>query len=65
MRKFVDKVSSMRDVEKIVGDMRKSGQIPEDGMQFILDDNSNKDDNAKRINNINQVYRINISQELS
>jgi len=32
MRKFVDKVSSMSDVEQIVGEMRKSGQIPEDGM---------------------------------
>ena len=39
MRKFVDKVSSMNDVEKIVVEMRKSGRIPEVGMHFPLDEN--------------------------
>lgn len=44
MKKFVQKVSTMMDVEQIVFEMRKSGRIPEDsGMLFILDENSKKD----------------------
>ena len=52
MKKFVEKVSSMSDVEQIVGEMRKSGRIPEDsGMMFILDENSNKDGENLPMNN--------------
>jgi len=66
MKKFVEKVSSMRDVEQIVGEMRKSGRIPEDsGMMFMLDENSNKDDQNIQMNNVTQQFRINISKELS
>ena len=38
MKKFVEKVSKMRDVEQIVGEMRKSGRIPNDTMQFGVDE---------------------------
>ena len=55
----------MRDVEQILGEMRKSGQIPEDGMQFVLDDNSNKNGNSQAMNNISQPFRINLTKELS
>ena len=66
MKKFVEKVSSMSDVEQIVGEMRKSGRIPEDsGMMFILDENSNKDEKNLPMNNATQQFRINITKELS
>jgi uncharacterized spore protein YtfJ len=42
MKQFVEKVSKMRDVEQIVGEMRKSGRIPNDTMQFGVDEKLDK-----------------------
>jgi hypothetical protein len=42
MNQFVEKVSRMKNFESLVGEIRKSGRIPNEAIQFMIDKNQLK-----------------------